>query len=701
MKIDELLDGINKKAIVLPEFQREYVWNREQAKKLISSLINSYPVGSLLFWKTDNPPELKNITDDKDHYGMLQVILDGQQRLTTLYLLINGEIPPYYHQEDINNDPRDLCFNLDTGELQYYQQSVMANDPLWVKVVDCFNLMKKINVFELTKAIPDDKEKLEAAQRYTDNLTLIRNIRIVDLPVQTVPSQANLTDAIDIFDLVNSQGTKLTDAELALTHVVGKWPQARKVIKSKIQDLGKDNFDFNLSFMTRAMVTVVSHRALYETIHDEPREKLVDGWNKLSKILDYLVALLPDRAFIHSTSDLNTTNVLIPIIAYINAHNGKFSSFEQLKRAIHFIYIASIWGRYSGQTDQKLEFDVSLVYHENNPWEKLEDALIDQRGRIEVKPGDFEGREAGHPLYLMTYILAKSQGALDWFNGIPLTAKRIGPYTVQSHHIFPRSLLYQNGYDPDNHLHRKVVNEIANRAFLTAPTNNSLSNQRPEDYLPKIEEQYPGALLKQFVPIQPELWKLERYEDFLEARRNLITSKMNEYLNSLISEPVEVKEKPIKEIIGFGESILLEFKSTLQWDMIRKEKNKSLRKSVLKTIAAFLNTEGGTLVIGVEDDGTICGIQSDLALTENSTDKFLILLNTLITDCIGPEFAGLIKTRIDSVDDELVCVVDVEKSTIPAYLEIDGKKEFYVRMNNSSISLDPEETVKYISQNWN
>lgn len=108
MKIDELLDGINKKAIVLPEFQREYVWSRDQAKKLISPLINSYPVGSLLFWETDNPPELKNITDDRDHYGMLQVILDGQQRLTTLYLLINGEIPPYYNQEDINNDPRDL-----------------------------------------------------------------------------------------------------------------------------------------------------------------------------------------------------------------------------------------------------------------------------------------------------------------------------------------------------------------------------------------------------------------------------------------------------------------------------------------------------------------------------------------------------------------------------------------------------------------
>jgi hypothetical protein len=301
----------------------------------------------------------------------------------------------------------------------------------------------------------------------------------------------------------------------------------------------------------------------------------------------------------------------------------------------------------------------------------------------------------------MTYILAKSQGALDWFNGIPLTAKRQGSYAVQSHHIFPRSLLYQNGYDPDNHLHRKVVNEIANRAFLTAPTNLSISNQRPEDYLPKIEEEYPGALSKQFVPIRPELWKLERYEDFLEARRSLLTLKMNEYLNSLSSEPVKVKEKPNKEIIEFGESISLEFKSTLQRDIIKKEKNKSLRKSVLKTIVAFLNTDGGTLVIGVEDNGTIYGIQLDLALTENSTDKFLILLNTLISDCIGPEYAGLIKTRIESIDDDLVCVVDVDKSSIPAYLEIERNKEFYVRMNNTSISLDPEETVMYISQNWN
>jgi hypothetical protein len=699
MKIQELMDGIHKSDIVLPEFQREYVWSRDQAKKLISSLIKEYPVGSLLFWKTDKPPELKNVKNNIEHFGMIQIILDGQQRLTTLYLLIRGEIPPFYKKEDIKTDPRDLCFNIDSGEFQYYQTNIMSKDPLWVKVIDCFNPNKKINVFELVKFLPDE-EKLDAAQKYTDNLTKIKNIKEKDLPMQVVPSSADLRDAIDIFDLVNSQGTKLTDAELALTHVVGKWPEARRIIKRKIEELSTQNFNFNLSFMTRALVTVVSHRALYETIHDEPKEKLVSGWNKLSKILDYLVSILPDRAYIHSTSDLNTTNLLIPIVAFLSSHNSKFPNEQHLKRAIHFIYIASTWARYSGQTDQRLEYDVSLVFRENNPWDKLKDALIDQRGRIDVKPNDLEGRTAGHPLYLISYILAKSQGAVDWFNGMSLSAKKAGPYYVHSHHIFPTSVLYKNGYDLENHLHRKIVNEIANRAFLTADSNIVLSNQLPEEYLPIIEEQYPGALAKQFIPMQPELWKVERYSDFLEARRNLLAMKINEYFNSLVSKPIKVKEKSIKEIIEYGESAILEFKSTFQWDIVKKEKNKALRKSVLKTVAAFLNTDGGTLVIGVEDNGHVCGLQHDFKLVENSGDKFLNLLNSLIVDNIGAEYAGLIKTRFEAVNGDQVCIVDIDRGLIPAFLEIEGKKEFYVRMNNTSRSLDPEETVKYITQNW-
>lgn len=699
MKISELIDGIRKKYIVLPEFQREYVWNKDQAKKLISSLVKEYPVGALLFWKTDAPPELKNLIVIVDNLGTLQIILDGQQRLTTLYMLITGEIPPFYTIEDIKTDPRDLFFNIDSCDFQYYQASVMKSDPLWLKVIDCFNSEIKINVFKLAELISKEKA-FDLAEKYNDNLTRLRNITNNDLPMQIVPSSANLIDAIDIFDLVNSQGTKLTDADLALTHITGKWSQARKVFKEKIEVLGKQNFLFDLTFMTRALTSIVAKRALFESVHKEPKDKLIAGWERLSKILNYLITILPEKAFIHSTLDLSTTNVLIPIITYLNLHDGKFPDEKNLKRAIYQIYLALTWSRYSGQTDQRLEYDVSFIVRENNPWDGLINAVIDQRGRVEVKSNDLQGRSAGHPLYLITYILAKSMGAVDWFNGIPLTAKKVGQYYVHSHHIFPTSLLYENGYDPDNHLHKKIVNEIANRAFLTADSNMSLTNRPPEEYLPLVEETYPGALIKQCIPMQPEIWKIDHYSDFLEARRELIAHRINDYFNTLITEPIDVKRKPISEIIGYGESVSLEFKSTLQWDIIKNEANKQLRKSSLKSIAAFLNSEGGTLVIGVEDTGDIYGIDRDLLITDNSEDKFLNLLVTLVAENIGAEFSGLVKTRLETVNGKKVCIVDVDRSMIPAYLTTDGKKEFFVRLSNTTRPLDTEEAVKYISQNW-
>jgi len=315
MKIKELIDGIRNSDIVLPEFQREYVWGRDQAKKLFASLINDYPIGALLFWKTDAPPELKNIDERKKQSGLIQVILDGQQRLTSLYLLIEGEIPPFYKQEDIKNDPRELFFNIENGDFQYYTTTIMKDNPLWVRVVECFKDNTNVNVFEIAEKKAKSKEEaFGLANKYNCYLTSLRNIQNIDLPLLTVPSSASLDDAINIFDLVNSQGTKLTDAELALTHVTGKWSDARRIFKKKIDDLGNQGFHFDLSFMTRALTGVVAKRALYEAIHNEPKESLLNGWDTLKKILDYLVVILSERAFINSTYDLSTTNVLMPII---------------------------------------------------------------------------------------------------------------------------------------------------------------------------------------------------------------------------------------------------------------------------------------------------------------------------------------------------------------------------------------------------
>jgi len=108
MKTEDILNDLEALEIVIPEFQREYVWGKEQAKQLMVSLFSEYPVGSLLVWKTDNPPEIKNDAINKEKPGLWKVLLDGQQRLTTLYLLIKGQIPPYYKEDEITHDPRNL-----------------------------------------------------------------------------------------------------------------------------------------------------------------------------------------------------------------------------------------------------------------------------------------------------------------------------------------------------------------------------------------------------------------------------------------------------------------------------------------------------------------------------------------------------------------------------------------------------------------
>jgi hypothetical protein len=701
MKIRELLDGIRKQDIVLPEFQREYVWSKDQAKQLMVSLLSDYPVGSLLFWNTDNPPELKNINKLPERLGSYQVLLDGQQRLTTLYLLLTGKIPPYYNKNEIITDPRELFFNIESCVFQYYQPSRMKGNPVWVKVVDCFS-SETINPVEIAKELSEkDKNTLNKIEIFYENLTKLKNIQNIDLTIQSVPVHADLEAAIDIFDRVNSQGTKLTEADLALTHMTGKWSQARRELKSKIESLKKENFTFDLTFMTRALNAVVTQRAIFEILHKVPKEELIIGWNKLSKILDYLIIILPERAFINHNWDLNTNNILIPWIAYLAKNEGKFTNEKGFSDALHWLYAAHTWARYSSQTSQKLESDLSIIAREESPWDSLRNEIIDQRGRLEVKASDFEGRGVLHPLYRMSLIVSKSLGAVDWSNGAPISKSYSGSYSIHNHHIFPQSILYKNGYNSENHLHKKIVNEIANRAILTAETNINISNNLPSKYLPGVMEKYPEALIKQFVPMVPSLWEVNRYPEFLEKRREIMAVKINEFMENLLSEPEQKLKQTNKELILLGESSTMEFKSSLQWDIFQDKQNKSLRKQILKTIAAFLNSAGGILLIGIEDEGNILGLGLDLSIFNGSIDKFSSLLATLISDYIGVEFAPLIEITFDEIEDKTICKITVEKSYTPVYIRGDRGSEFWVRFGPTSRMIDSEETVNYINQNWN
>ena len=709
-KISELMSDIRNQDLVLPEFQREYVWTLEQAKQLMVSLFRGYPTGSLLFWKTTDPPELKNTVIPQDKPGTTSVILDGQQRLTTLYLLLEGKIPPYYQPRDIKNDPRELYFDLASGEFQYYQVTRMENNPAWVRVANCFASPTPVKVFEIVqKKIVAEKataEQFKLAQTYSDNLTKLCNTLEKDYPVQIVPPDADIDAAIDVFDRVNSLGTKLTDAELALTHITGKWAKARQVMKAKINELEAKGFTFDLTFMVRCLVGVVHERALYETIHRTDSDQILAGWDKLTKILDYLVAILPGHAFIHSTADLNTTNVLIPVVVYLALHEGTFPDDKELKWCLHWIYAASMWGRYSSQTDQKLDHDISIVQRSHSPWKGLVDAIIEQRGRIEVKPSDLEGRGIQHPLYRMMLITAKTKNAVDWFNGSPLSSSHNSTYAINNRYIFSNTLLYKSGeYNAENHLHKKLVTEIANRVFLTDDSNAALGDVAPSDYLAQVEKKYPGSLAKQFIPSNQQLWCVEAFEDFLAARRKLIADAINSYMDSLIAEPEPESAYTLRDLLASGESASLEFKSSLRWDIQRQKTNPDLQKMIYKTIAGFLNVEGGTLLIGVADNGTILGVEHDLGhkpqrMNSTDRDKFGQLFQSTLLTYLEPEFNPYIHLSLEECESHTVAIVKVDPSPKPVYMKDNSHTEFHIRAGNTTKLLDVEAAHNHISMHW-
>lgn len=704
MTIRDLINEITKLDLVLPEFQREYVWDLEQSKQLMVSLFKEYPTGSLLFWKTDNPPEIKNLPAQEGKVGTTKVILDGQQRLTTLYLLTLGLVPPYYRDFEILNDPRHLYFNIADGEFQYFQSTRMSTNPTWLPVVDCFTKHDKINHIAIAQSRTDSAEEaLSLAHEFNENMNRLRRILDREYPIQTVPPSAGIDDAIDVFDRVNRLGTKLTDAELALAHISGKWPQARRVFKAKIEELEAKRFTFDLTFMVRSLTGVINNRALFDTVHATPRDALEQGWKTLAKILDYLLTVLPGRASIHSSEDLNTTNALVPVIVYLARHGMKFESDESLSRCIRWLYCALMWARYTAQTDQRLDHDIAIIGRDPNPWTELIDAIIDQRGRIEVKDSDFEGRVIQHPLYRMAYIVIKRNGAIDWFNGAPL-AEPHGSYAIHSHHVFPTSVLYsvEGRYESENHLHKKLVNEIANRAFLTGDSNITLSNAKPADYLPKIQKKYPGALEKQFIPLNPDLWELDRYEDFLAHRRRLLADAINDVMRRLETPEEEGVRISVRELIEAGESQVLEFKASMRWDLRQQQVNKELERVIAKTVAGFLNAEGGTLLIGVADDKTLLGLEEDIkTIGQHSLDSYEQKLVNVLEFHLGKQFLQHLKVRFEKIDNKEICVVTIEASPQPVFMKGKGpEKEFYARILNTTRPFDVQEAIEYIQMHW-
>ena len=520
-KLAAILDQIDSGSVLLPEFQRGYVWNRDQVRGLMRSLYRGYPVGGLLTWETQADGSV--VRGAAATTPTLRVlILDGQQRVTTLYGISRGR-PPAFFQGD-EKAFSGLRFNVEDETFEFYGPAKMRDDPRWIDVTSLFMRGLEHHIGTLN-AHPDTRPRIVT---YMERLVRLRGVLERDFHEEKITGEDKTVDVVvDIFNRVNSGGTKLSKGDLALAKKCAHWPEARAAMRSRLEVWQKEGFAFSLDWLLRNTTAVATGRAEFASLDDVPvaafKQALEGSAQYISQFLDVVAGRL----------GLDHDRVLMgryafPVISrLLHLVGGHFPSSTDSDRALFWYVHSALWGRFAGSTETVLNQDYEAATRSGV------DGLIStlerwRGGNLSIDGQDFEGFGRGSRFYPLLYMLTRVHGARDFGSGLPLHSHLLGHLTsLQVHHIFPKAVLYDVGYP------RSQVNAVANFCFLTQDTNLAIGKRRPEDYFPEVEKKHPGVLASQWIPDDPALWRIDRYPDFLAARRELLADAANAFLGAL------------------------------------------------------------------------------------------------------------------------------------------------------------------------
>lgn len=513
-----LLYQIDNGTVLLPEFQRGYVWNRDQVRGLMRSLYKGYPVGGLLLWQTE--PDMASVRGSTPDGGIRLLLLDGQQRITSLYGVMRGK-PPAFFEGDASAFTG-LRFNVEDESFEFYGPAKMRDDPRWVDVSRLF-------IEGLSPFIAEFSPFADKLPVYLERLNRLKNLENREFHEEKITGQdKNVDIVVDIFNRVNSGGTALSKGDLALAKLCAQWSPARQIMRGHLERWQQAGFEFSLDWLLRNATAVATGRAVFTALDTV---SAADFESALTKSVGYIGTFLDA---VSGRLGLDHDRVLmgryaIPVISR-HLHltpGGHFLDSAHRDRVLFWYIHSALWGRFAGSTETLLAQDYEIV--ERSGIDGLINALERWRGgNLEIRSHDFEGSTRGSRFYPLLYMLTRVKGARDLGSGLELRAEMLGKLTsLQVHHIFPKALLYKAGYD------RVQVNAIANFCFLTQDTNLMIGKRAPADYFAEAEAKHPGVLASQWIPTDPELWRPERYLDFLEERRHLLAEAAQSFLAEL------------------------------------------------------------------------------------------------------------------------------------------------------------------------
>jgi hypothetical protein len=562
--IGTLVDMYKRGELRLPEIQRHYVWQATRVRDLLDSLYRGYPSGSILMWETDEPVPTRDfaIAQESNAFAGRKLLLDGQQRLTSLTAVLNGEpvsvrgrkrpIDILFNLEHPDGPPTDIVevesdepspvtpddeLNDDSDETEGDEQGIqeklnrrtfvvsaknLAAQPQWVSVSEVFRTANDAVILEKAGI---ESFKDPRFQRYSDRLKKLRAIKDYQYVVHVLERAMSYEEVTEIFVRVNSLGAKLRSSDLALAQITSRWPNLLRELETFQEECEQSWFTIELGHLVRAIVVFATQQCLFRTVASTPVEKLKEGWKQAQQGLRFAINFLRTNAGIEDESLLSSPMFIHVLAAVSRIKDNKLTAAEQ-KALLHWLLVANARGRYSrGSTETLLNEDLAILFRSGDIAGLME-PVKRQFGRLHVEPGDLAGRGVNSPLFSLAYLALKHAGARDWYSGLGLSLTHQGKmHFIQWHHIIPKSLLKERSYETGE------INEIANMAFITGQTNQRISNKEAKKYLADIvTKQGEQSLLSQCVPMDSELWDTGRYRDFLQYRRAALAECMNAFI---------------------------------------------------------------------------------------------------------------------------------------------------------------------------
>lgn len=737
--INALIEDIDLGEIGLPDLQRPFVWPNVNVRNLFDSLYRGYPAGFLLFWETGADGRVKGISSRNSKAVAKKAIVDGQQRLTSLYAVMKGAeiVRKNFKKERIRIAFNPLEERFDVLDAAIGRDKAYIHDisVLWNAETDIFQFVQEyFDELEKTREITPEQRK--SAGSAISQLQRLPSYQFVAL---TLNSNVGGDEVADVFVRINGQGKKLNQSDFILTLMSVYWDEGRAQLEefaeqATIPSAGQSSpFNYFITpsadQMLRVSVGLGLKRGRLKTVYnvlrgrdahtgvDDPEKRdvqfsrLIDAQQHVLNLTNWhhFLSSLTLAGFRGSKMISSQATVIFAYAIYLIGLVDYRIDRSRLRQAVaEFFFMAALTGRYTSSPESAFESDLNAlaglgdgnvflsrlremcqIELTNDYWDIQLPNQLATSGAVTPSLYAFQAAQVVLDAPVL-FSRLKVANLLDPSQNAPKSA-------LERHHLYPKDYLNSIGV-----LDNKMVNQIANFAMIEWPENLKISNQAPEDYMPELDARMDARERERAYfshALKPVWWEME-YEDFLRDRRARMAQVVKAAWLELIRDGNEEQIDPERaaiELISEGETDSVEFKSTLRTNLHTNEFDTKIENSALKTVVGFLNAKGGKLLIGVSDDGTILGLEADRFPNE---DKMSLHLINLIRSRMGEVFLPYIHPRFEGGDDERVLVVHCEKGPKPAFLKDGNQDKFFVRGGNATAELSGNAIIEYIKRRF-